>query len=116
MSNFIIYHNPRCSKSRQTLQLLEDNGIAPDIILYLDKPPTEMEIKTLLATLGIPARALLRRGEDAYKDNQLNNPDLSDGYLVAMMAVHPKLTERPIVVKDGAAIIGRPPENVLTLI
>ena len=116
MSNFIIYHNPRCSKSRQTLQLLEDNGITPDIILYLDKPPTEMEIKTLLATLGIPARALLRRGEGAYKDNQLNNPDLSDGYLVAMMAVHPKLIERPIVVKDGAAIIGRPPENVLTLI
>ncbi len=116
MSNFVIYHNPRCSKSRQTLQLLEDNGITPEIVHYLENPPAKNEIEDLLRKLGIPARALLRKGEDAYKDNRLNNMDLDENYLVAMMAAHPKLIERPIVVKGGKAVIGRPPEHVLTLI
>lgn len=115
MSNFVIYHNPRCSKSRQTLQLLEENGITPEIVLYLENPPAKNEIKKLLGELGISARALLRKGEDAYKDNNLNNTNLDDDYLVAMMAAHPKLIERPIVVKEGKAVLGRPPENVLAL-
>jgi arsenate reductase len=116
MSNFVIYHNPRCSKSRQTLQLLEDNGINPKIVHYLETPLVKNEIKTLLKKLGISARTLLRKGEDAYRDNNLNNTDLDDDYLVAMMAAHPKLIERPIVVKGVEAVLGRPPENVLTLI
>ncbi|MEH6558708.1 MAG: arsenate reductase (glutaredoxin) [Oceanicoccus sp.] len=116
MSNFAIYHNPRCSKSRQTLQLLEDNGVVPEIVYYLETPLAKNEIKTLLKKLGISARALLRKGEDAYKDNNLNSMDLDDDYLVAMMAAHPKLIERPIVVKGVEAVLGRPPENVLTLI
>ena len=116
MSNFIIYHNPRCSKSRQTLQLFEENGITPERVLYLDNPLSKEEISHLLEKLGISARALLRKGEDAYEDNELKNADLDDDYLLAMMAAHPKLIERPVVVRGNKAVLGRPPENVLTLL
>ncbi len=116
MSNISIYHNPRCSKSRQTLQLLEENGISPEIVLYLDTQPDADEIKSLLKKLGIGARELLRKGEDDYKANNLSDTSLNDEQLIAAMAQYPKLIERPIVVKGSKAVLGRPPENVLNLI
>ena len=116
MSKTTIYHNPRCSKSRQTLQLLEDNGVQPEIVLYLETPPDADTIKGLLKKLGIGARDLLRKGEDEYKENNLKDPSLSDEQLVAAMVAHPKLIERPIVVKGARAVLGRPPENVLELL
>ena len=116
MSQFTIYHNPRCSKSRQTLQLLEDNNIQPEIVLYLEKPLEAGEINQLLNKLGMEARGLLRKGEDAYKENNLADKELTDAQLVAAMEAHPKLIERPIVVKGFSAVLGRPPENVLALI
>lgn len=116
MSTVTLYHNPRCSKSRQTLQLLEDNGVSPDVVLYLETPPSADEINGLLEKLGISARDLLRKGEDAYKDNNLKDAGLSDADLVAAMVKFPKLIERPIAVKGAKAVLGRPPENVLALV
>ena len=116
MSQFTIYHNPRCSKSRQTLQLLQEQGIEPEVVRYLETPLAAKQILTLLKQLGISARDLLRKGEQAFKDNQLGNPDLGDNELVAAMVAHPKLIERPIVVANGKAVLGRPPENVLALL
>ena len=113
---YTIYHNPRCSKSRQTLAILEENQISPDIVLYLDTPPTKETIKNLLKKLGLGARELLRKGEEAYKANNLRNPDLSEEELIQYMSDHPKLIERPIVIKGERAVLGRPPENVLSLI
>lgn len=114
--NVKIYHNPRCSKSRQTLALIEEKGITPDIILYLENTPTTNEIESLLKKLGMTARELLRKGEQDYKGNNLNDANLSEQSLIEKMAQFPKLIERPIVVKDEKAILGRPPENVLDLI
>ncbi|QIL88646.1 arsenate reductase (glutaredoxin) [Microbulbifer harenosus] len=111
-----IYHNPRCSKSRQTLQLLQDNQIEPEVVLYLETPPDADTLKTLLKKLGIRARDLLRKGEDAYKELNLGDTSLGDDALIAAMAANPKLIERPIVVKGNTAVLGRPPENVLELI
>lgn len=111
-----IYHNPRCSKSRQTLALLEENQVTPEIVLYLETPPDAATLKTLLSKLGISARELLRKGEDAYKENNLKDAGLSEDDLINAMVAHPKLIERPIVVKDDKAVLGRPPENVLALI
>ena len=111
-----IYHNPRCSKSRQTLALLEEQGITPEIILYLNTPPDADTLKKLLKQLDMSARQLLRKGEQEYKDNQLSNTDLSDEDLVQAMVRHPKLIERPIVVCGNQARIGRPPESVLTIL
>lgn len=116
MSGITLYHNPRCSKSRQTLQLLEENGVTPEVILYLQTPPNAGEIKALLKKLGISARELLRKGEEAYKENNLGDASLSDEFLIAAMADYPKLIERPIAVKGATAVLGRPPENVLRLI
>lgn len=116
MSNsFTIYHNPRCSKSRQTLQLLEEQGIKPDVVLYLENTPSADELSTILQYLGIEARALLRKGEDAYKELGLANTELSEDDLIAAMCKAPKLIERPIVVKGKKAVLGRPPENVKEL-
>lgn len=111
-----IYHNPRCSKSRATLQLLEAAGITPEIVLYLESPPSAEEITSLLHKLGISARELLRKGEADYKENNLRDPDLSDAQLIDYMARFPKLIERPIVVKGERAVLGRPPENVNSLL
>lgn len=111
-----IYHNPRCSKSRQTLALLEEQGISPEIILYLEESPDAKTISALLTKLGITARELLRKGEDAYKENKLNDTTLSDEALIEKMVAFPKLIERPIVVKGDHAVLGRPPENVLKLV
>lgn len=113
---YTIYHNPRCSKSRQTLAILEDKGLNVEVIKYLETPLQTSQLKTLLATLNISARDLLRKGEDAYKELGLANTDLSDDDLIQAMSEHPKLIERPIVVYGKKAIIGRPPEKVLELI
>ncbi|MDA7852952.1 arsenate reductase (glutaredoxin) [Porticoccaceae bacterium] len=111
-----IYHNPRCSKSRQTLSLLQDQGIAPEIVLYLETPPSPETITLLLKKLGFNARQLLRRGEQEYKDQNLANASLSEQQLIAAMAKYPKLIERPIVINGDRAAIGRPPESVLEIL
>ena len=111
-----IYHNPRCSKSRQTLALLQEQGVEPEIVLYLDDTPDATQLAKLVAMLGLEPRQLLRRGEAVYKELGLANADLSDAELLQAMADHPKLIERPIVVKGQRAVLGRPPENVLELL
>lgn len=116
MSDFTIYHNPRCSKSRQALELLQQRGIEPDIVLYLEHPPTRKLLKELTKKLGMNVRDLLRRGEEEYKTLNLADTTLSDDELLAAMVAHPKLIERPIVVCGGSARMGRPPENVLELL
>lgn len=116
MSEYTIYHNPRCSKSRQTLSLLEQHGVQPDVVLYLETPPTAKELEAILAKLKMEARALLRKGEDAYKEFNLSKPELSDSALIDAMTKAPKLIERPIVIKGKRAVLGRPPENVLELL
>lgn len=111
-----IYHNPRCSKSRQTLQIIRDQGAKPEIILYLEDPLSVQHIQSLLAKLGFDdPRLLMRRGEADYKANNLKAVDDPDK-LVQAMADFPKLIERPIVVKGEQAVLGRPPENVLELL
>ena len=111
-----IYHNPRCSKSRQTLALIEEKGITPDVVLYLEDTPDAGTLKSLLAKLGISARDLMRKKEDAYKENNLADASLSEDDLIAAMTEHPKLIERPIVVNGDKAVLGRPPENVLDIL
>ncbi|MFT4544078.1 MAG: arsenate reductase, partial [Bacteroidia bacterium] len=108
-----IYHNPRCSKSRQTLQLIKDTGVEPEVIEYLVNIPSESELKELVAMLGIKPYDLLRRGEADFKEN-FKGKDLSDEEWIAAMVKYPKLIERPIVVKQKKAVLGRPPENVNT--
>lgn len=115
MSETQIYHNPRCSKSRETLALLEQHGIAPDVVLYLEQAPSEDEIRNLLSQLGFSdPRQLMRTKEDLYKE--LGLADVSGDALVRAMHQHPKLIERPIVIKNGQARIGRPPEQVLEIL
>ena len=116
MSDIKIYHNPRCSKSRQTLALLQESGIEPEVIEYLKQVPAADELKALLAKLGMTARELLRTKEDAYKEHNLSDNSLSDNAIIAAMVTSPKLIERPIVVNGDAARIGRPPEQVLEII
>lgn len=112
-----IYHNPRCSKSRQTLALLRDRGVEPEIVEYLETPPSAAEIARILGALGLAPRELMRRKEAAYKDNGLDDAGLSDDRLIAAMVAHPILIERPIVVaEDGRAALGRPPEAVLEIL
>ncbi|MFT7387002.1 MAG: arsenate reductase [Candidatus Endobugula sp.] len=111
-----IYHNPRCSKSRQTLALIEEKGLQPHIVLYLNTPLVKANIRSLLVKLDMTARDIIRKGEDAYKENNLRDARLSDDELIQAIIDHPKLLERPIAVKGGKAVIGRPPENVLALL
>ena len=111
-----IFHNPRCSKSRQTLQLLNDNAEDIEIFEYLKTPPTAKQLKEIITMLGIKPRDLLRKGEKEYKETGLNNMDLTDAQIIKAMVEHPKLIERPIVIKDGQARIGRPPEQVLEIL
>lgn len=111
-----LYHNPRCSKSRQTLALLEERGIKPHIVLYLETPPDQAELKTLLQQLRLSARELLRKGEAIYQSLGLDNPELDDDALINAMTLNPQLIERPIVVHNKLAALGRPPENVLRIL
>ncbi|QRY79033.1 arsenate reductase (glutaredoxin) [Pseudomonas sp. PDNC002] len=116
MSQISIFHNPRCSKSRSALELLEERGIQPQIVRYLETPPSAAELKALLGKLGIGARQLLRTGEDEYKTLDLANPALGDEQLIEAMVKHPKLIERPIVIVGDKAVVGRPPEKVLEIL
>ena len=116
MSDVTIYHNPRCSKSRQTLALLEERGIQPNIVLYLENTPNQKQLKSLLSKLGISTRDLMRTGESEHKDNNLKDKDLSEAALITAMVKYPKLIERPIVVANGKAALGRPPEKVLEIL
>jgi arsenate reductase len=109
-----IYHNPRCSKSRKTLELIENAGVDPNVVRYLEEPPDGRRIQALAAALGVPVADLLRRNEDDFK-NAANLPDLHDDAALAnWLAAHPRVLQRPIVIDDdaGNAVIGRPPENV----
>jgi len=108
-----IFHNPRCSKSRQTLTILEDNGIDVDIIEYLKESPNKETLLQIINLLDIKPRDLMRKGETVYKEKHLNRENLTDDDLVQFMVDNPILIERPIVYDDKRAIIGRPPENVL---
>ncbi len=116
VSDFKIYHNPRCSKSRQTLALLEENGIEPELILYLETPPSAAQLAELVSLLGIAPRQLLRKGEDEFKANNLQDEGVGDDQILQAMSENPILIERPIVVSAGRAVLGRPPESVLALI
>lgn len=116
MTELTLYHNPRCSKSRGALELLEARGLAPTIVRYLETPPDAATLKRLLGQLGIAPRQLLRSGEDEYKALDLANPALSDAQLIDAMVQHPKLIERPILVAGDKAVIGRPPEKVLEIL
>lgn len=111
-----IYHNPRCSKSCQTLQLIEEKGISPDVVEYLKAPPTAQELTKITKLLGVGPRELLRTKEAEYIACGLDNMELDDAAIIEIMVNHPKLIERPIVVDGDRAIIGRPPETVLELI
>ncbi len=111
-----IYHNPRCSKSRQTLALLEDRGVAPQIVHYLDSPPDAATLERILSQLGIGARDLMRRKEAPYKELGLAGPELGEDELIRAMVENPILIERPIVVAGDRAALGRPPEAVLDIL
>lgn len=114
MSEVSIYHNPRCSKSRQTLEILHQEGIQPSVVLYLDSPPDKSTLKRLVQLLGLDsARDLMRKGEALYREMGLDDPDLNEDELLQAMVEHPILMERPVVVVGNEkAIIGRPPERI----
>lgn len=116
MSTTTIWHNPRCSKSRQTLQLIRDRGIEPTIVEYLETPPSEAELASALRSLGLTPRDLMRKKESPYSELTLGDEELSDAELIAAMVSHPVLIERPVVFRGERAVVGRPPENVLALL
>jgi arsenate reductase len=116
MPQITLYHNPRCSRSREALALLEHAGIVPDVKLYLESPPTEAELKHLLAMLGMTARELLRTSEPAFRELNLTNQALTEAQLISAMLEHPHLIQRPIAVREKRAILGRPPEAILELL
>jgi arsenate reductase len=111
-----IYHNPRCSKSRATLALLEEKGVAPKVVEYLTTPPSKAEMKRILKGLGMEPRDLMRRKEAPYAELGLDNPRLGRDDLIDAMLANPILLERPVVAKDGKYALGRPPENVLGIL
>ncbi|UFH58584.1 arsenate reductase (glutaredoxin) [Sulfurovum mangrovi] len=115
MANVTIWHNPRCSKSRDSFKLLEEKGIDAEVVKYLDTPPTKEELKEVLKMLGIAPRELMRTKEEIYKTLHLAE-ETDDEKLIEAMVENPKLIERPIVIKDGKAVIGRPLEKVVELI
>ncbi len=110
-----IYHNPRCSKSRQTLQILQEHGVDAEIREYLKTPPDRDTLESVLKMLKMEPRDLMRKGEKEYKEAGLDNQELSREQLIQAMLDHPKLIERPIVIHNGRAALGRPPESVLDL-
>lgn len=116
MADTTIYHNPRCSKSRQALALLGERGIDVEVVRYLDTPPTAAEIESLLELLGLEPRDIMRRNEPEYREQSLDDPSLTRAELVAAISQNPKLLERPILVTPKGARIGRPPETVLEIL
>jgi arsenate reductase len=115
MANVTIWHNPRCSKSRNAVTLLEEKGIEADVVKYLDTPPTKEELVAVLKMLGLSARELMRTKEDIYKELNLKE-EKNEDKLIEAMVENPKLIERPIVIKEGKAAIGRPIENIIDLL
>lgn len=111
-----IYHNPRCSKSRQTLALIEEAGVQPEVIEYLKTPLTTDELDSILKKLKMEPQQLMRKGEAIYRELELAKRDLSREEAIAIMVEHPKLIERPIVIQGRQAVLGRPPENVNALL
>jgi len=116
MTDVTLYHNPLCSKSRAVLALLEENDVDLDIVYYMDNPPDVKQLKSLLRKLGLGVRDVLRRSEEDYETLGLDDDDLADEIVLDLLAKHPQLLQRPIVVIGNKAIIGRPPERVLTFI
>ncbi len=116
MSDITFYHNPRCSKSRQTLELLRERGVEPTVVEYLKTPPDRAELEAILDLLGLEPRDLIRSGEAEYRQAGLDDPSLSRDALIDAMLKYPKLIQRPIVVANGRAAIGRPPERVLEIL
>ena len=114
--NFIIWHNPRCSKSRQTLAILKEKGIEADIVLYLENPPTSLQIQNVLDLLKFKPRDLMRKKESIYTKLNLGDEALSSDFLIEKMVENPALIERPIVISGNQAVLGRPPENVMNLL
>ena len=114
--NGTLYHNTRCSKSRGALELLRERGIEPDVVFYLEQPPSIDSLRELVAMLGTGARGLVRTGEPEYAELGLDDPALDEEALLAAMHAHPQLIERPVFVLGGRAVIGRPPERVLELL
>ncbi len=112
----VIYHNPNCSKSRKTLDLLQSKNIEPRIIEYLKSPPTHQELAGILQMLDLDPKELIRSGESEFRENGLDDPTLPKDQLIDAMIEHPILMQRPIVVCNGRAAIGRPPENVLEIL
>lgn len=111
-----MYHNPRCSKSRQTLQLLQERKVEPRVVEYLQHPPGADELEHILTLLGLEPRELMRTGEPEYQALGLDDPGLTRNQLIQAMVEHPKLIERPIVVAGERAALGRPPERVLEIL
>ncbi|TWI58588.1 arsenate reductase [Pseudomonas duriflava] len=116
MTETLFFHNPRCSKSRGALELLQEKNLDIRVVRYLENPPSAAELKVLLDKLGMPARKLLRTGEEIYKTLNLADPGLSEEALIDVMVTHPILIERPILIVGNKAVIGRPPETVLELL
>lgn len=111
-----ILHNPRCSKSRKTLALIEQAGVEPEVVLYLETPPAADELDEILGKLGLEPGELIRRGEDIYKELGLGQQEFSRQEMIELMVANPKLIERPIVIAGDRAVLGRPPENVNELL
>lgn len=111
-----IFHNPRCSKSRQTMELLQSNSVEPEVVEYLKTPPDFKTLDNILKMLKLEPRQLMRKGEAEYKENNLDDESLSRKQLIEAMVQFPKLIERPIVINNGKAAIGRPPETVLEIL
>ena len=112
-----IYHNPRCSKSRQTLQILQEKGSEPEVVKYLETPPSETELRDIIRMLGLSsARDLMRKKEKEYKELGLDDPAKTEDELIRAMVEHPRLIERPVVIHDGKAALGRPPEKVIDIL
>ncbi len=116
MGQVTIYHNPRCSKSRETLALLEARGVTPRVIEYLQTPPSKSELDRILKLLNLEPRTLMRKQEPEYRELKLDNEALTREQLIAAMVAHPRLIERPIVLANGKAALGRPPANVVAIL
>ena len=112
----IIYHNPKCSKSRKALEIIKSKNIEPTIVLYLTNKLSRTEVENLLSKLGLSIRYILRTEEDEYKNNNLKNENLTDDKLIDFLIKFPKLLQRPIIVRNNKAVIGRPPENILDVL
>ena len=116
MNTIKIYHNPRCSKSRETLEIIQQQGLQPEIIKYLKTPPSIEELNLVLSLLNLEPRDIMRKKENEYKDNNMSDESLTKNELVELMHKFPKVIERPIVLNNNQAVIGRPPESVLAIL